>query len=1368
MLKQNTAKQIVSRIDSPSRNSGHCLLLAGQNHFLSRGSALRRYSLCSIYLVFLGLLGLTSLTASAQTGLVISQMYGGGGNSGAPYTYDYLELYNPTGSSISLNGLSFQYASSSGTSWNAVALPNVSVAAGHYFLIQGAAGAASPANLPVTPDFVATSAPNFSATTGKIALVDGTAALAGSCPMGANIVDFIGFGTANCFLGSGDAPAPSNTMADIRTGFTNNNAADFSVGAPAPHNSLSGSSPSGLSALGLATPSTVTTGGQVLLTVTVVPATTPVSSGIAVAADLAAIGGSSTQRFYDDGTNGDATAGDHVFSFETTATASKSGTLSLPVAVTDAESDSASANISLTVNLPVATLPIHTIQGNKSLTATSISPYVGQTVTTQGIVTGVGTASYFIQIRDTDADSDPSTPEGISVFAGTGKVPAEAVIGNYVQVTGTVNTFPAAATSHTPATEIDTASATVLATGQPLPKPVVLTPSMLTLGGGLYQLTPYEGMRVSITSLTTISGTDGSLTSEASETQKSNGQFYGVITGTPRPFREPGIDIRDSQTGLPPEVAKFDDNPERILIDSAFLGSSPLDLSTGAVLPNLTGILDFTFSSDSFYDPSRLLLDPGYDRSKITAGMGVQPTPAPASNEFRVAAYNIERFFNTSSADDVDFNPVTGKTEKSSAVNLTQTAYNNRLAKVSLAIREVLGSPDIVALEEPENQAVVADIAAKISADAAAAGEPDPEYVAYGTGTSYAPYTNDVGGISVGFLVKSTVDTIKVEQFGASNLFTDPRDGTTQQTLNDRPPLVIHAGIKRNGAKDYPVTVIVNHLRSLSAENDPSTGVFVRAKKELQAEFLANLIQGYQAAGEHVISVGDYNAFEFSDGYIDILATITNQNVLPATQVVQPGVPDLVLPPAVDLATLLPATERWSYQEFGNAQILDHIVTTADLLATGAHLVYAHLDADQPVTAYNDPTTPARTSDHDAAIGYFVLPKPALSATLTGNGAFGSENVGSTSSGQDFVLTNTGEGEISISSIATTGDFSQSNTCGTSLAIGATCNINVVFSPTAAGTRMGTLTVTADTASGSYAVNLSGMGVATYDAAITVKYASTHLVYPGATNVTACIAPANKITATGSIQIYDGTRLLTTQPVQGGGCAYWYISPGLAAGTHLLSAVYSGDRNNPKGTSAPTSIQVDPVPVRLSAACWNASFDYGANYQCTVNASSNAGAAQGSITYKYDGGTAVAVPVNNGNAQFTIIQPVVGSHTVTIAYAQQGNYAATSAPVQKFTVTAAPVYVAITPSSWYAKVGTSLTFKVTVNSYSGAGTPKATGNISFRDGNTPLATVPVDGNGQAGFSTNSLAAGSHTITATYSNGTSYSTGSGSATITLAK
>lgn len=1302
----------------------------------------------------------------AQSGLVISQVYGGGGNTSAPYTNDYVELYNPTSAAISLDGDSIQYASAAGTSWtNKVNLPAASVQPGHYYLVALASGTAGVA----LPTADATGSINMSATAGKVALVQGTTALTGSCPLSTvtNIIDFVGYGsTASCYEGTAAAPAPSNTTALIRGSYTNNNSADFTAVTPNPRNSSYGSVTSGLSATGAASPSTLNSGATTLLTVTVTPASDPASSGITVTADLSSIGGAAAQAFYDDGSYGDAAAGDNVYSLSTVATVTASSTLAVPVTVSDAEARSFTTTIALTVNVPPPVVAIHTIQGSKSLTAASISPYVGQTVTAEGIVTGVGSAGYFIQTPDSEVDGDASTPEGIYVYTGSGKVPAGAVVGSLVEVTGAISTYPAVTASHTPATEINSTAVTVLSTGNALPAAITLDASKLTPSGGLYQLTPYEGMRVSISSLTAISGTDGSLSSEASETVTSNGMFYTVMTGTTRPFREPGIDIRDAQSGLPADVAQFDDNPERILVDSDFLGGSAIELSTGAVLPNVTGILDFTYSSDSYYDPSRLLLDTSYNRSSVVAGNPVIAASGAADGEFRVAAFNTERFFNTNAADDVYYNPVTSATGNSSAVDVTSTAYARRLAKASLAIRHVLGSPDIVALEEVENQSVVADIANQISSDAAAAGEDDPQYEAFGTGTSYAPYTNDIGGISVGFLVKkTTTNALSVTQHGAADVFTDPRDGSTQQTLNDRPPLALRAGIKRTDATDYPVTVIVNHLRSLSGENSSSTGTYVRLKKELQAEELANLIQTFQAAGEHVVSVGDYNAFEFSDGYIDILATITNQNVLPATQVVQPGVAGLVEPPATDLSMLLATDQRWSYQEYGNAQILDHIVATADLVGAGAHMAYAHLNADQPVTSYNDATTPARTSDHDVPVGYFAIPAPVLSATLTGTGVFGSIDVGSTSNGMDFVLNNTGEGTITLAGITASGDFNETNNCGSSLAVGSTCAIAVYFTPTTAGARTGTLTVKTGSGS-SYTASLSGTGLPVYDAAISVKYASTHLTYPGATNVTVCVNPAGTKTPTGTIEMYDGTTLLTKLRLQGNGCGYWYITPGLAAGTHALSASYSGDSQNTAGNSAPATITVDPAPVRLSASCWNARFSYGANYQCTVNASSNAGPATGAINYQYDGGAAVSVPLQWGNAGFTLALPAVGTHTVAIAYAQQGNYGAASAAPQSFTVTAAPVYVLLTPSTWFAKAGSQITFRAVISSWS-AGVPKSTGSVTFSERGTTLATVPVDGSGTASFATAGLAAGSHTVKATYDGGANYASGVSSVTITLA-
>ena len=312
----------------------------------------------------------------------------------------------------------------------------------------------------------------------------------------------------------------------------------------------------------------------------------------------------------------------------------------------------------------------------------------------------------------------------------------------------------------------------------------------------------------------------------------------------------------------------------------------------------------------------------------------------------------------------------------------------------------------------------------------------------------------------------------------------------------------------------------------------------------------------------------------------------------------------------------------------------------------------------------------------------------------------------------------------------------------------------------------GNLTVTAQyLGDGNHLTSSASLTLFVYDAAVKLQLSSTQLVYPGATNVTVCISPVTSATATGTVQIFDGTTLLATLSVQGGGCAYWYISPGLSAGSHQLTAVYSGDRNNPSGTSLPVTVTVTPVPVTLSASCWNSSFAYGANYQCTINLSSNAGAPLGSITYIYDGGSPVTVPLSNGNAQFTLTKPIVGTHTVLVAYAQQTNYAAAAAQTETFTVTSAPVNVSLTPSSWYAKAGTSLTFQAAVTSWS-AGAPNANGTVSFFDGTTLLSSIPVNASGQASITTASLPAGTNTITATYAEGTNYASGTASVTITL--
>jgi hypothetical protein len=306
---------------------------------------------------------------------VISQIYGGGGNSGATLKNDFIELYNRGASVVDVTGWSVQYASASGTTWQTTALSGT-IPAGGYYLVKEAQGSGGTVDLP-TPDATGTTA--MSATAGKVALVRSTTALSGSCPSSTNIVDLVGYGTADCFEGA-VAPALTNTTALIRTAGgidTHNNSIDFATGAPNPHN---GGLPTSPTATGLAIPGLIPPGGSVLFVVTVTPGTTPTSTGIAVLVDLAPIGGSATQQFYDDGTHGDAAAGDNAFSFQATVSSGiSSGSKAIAVAVGDAQSRTATTTIRLTVGFDMIFAHIadgpqnktHLLLTNASETATN-------------------------------------------------------------------------------------------------------------------------------------------------------------------------------------------------------------------------------------------------------------------------------------------------------------------------------------------------------------------------------------------------------------------------------------------------------------------------------------------------------------------------------------------------------------------------------------------------------------------------------------------------------------------------------------------------------------------------------------------------------------------------------------------------------------------------------------------------------------------------------------------------------------------------------------------------------------------------------------------------------------------------------------
>ena len=194
------------------------------------------------------LLSVVAIGTFANAQIVINELYGGGGNSGATLKNDFIELINRGTESVTLAGASLQYASNTGTFNQYHTLPSITLAPNQTYLIQESTGAGGTVNLP-TPDYVAPQLTNFdgstnssigfsmSASNGKIVLASDAVQVTG--PTASNVVDFVGYGTATTYEGTAAAPAPSAANSISRTNGvdTNVNSADFTAGAPSPKNS---------------------------------------------------------------------------------------------------------------------------------------------------------------------------------------------------------------------------------------------------------------------------------------------------------------------------------------------------------------------------------------------------------------------------------------------------------------------------------------------------------------------------------------------------------------------------------------------------------------------------------------------------------------------------------------------------------------------------------------------------------------------------------------------------------------------------------------------------------------------------------------------------------------------------------------------------------------------------------------------------------------------------------------------------------------------------------------------------------------------------------------------------------------------------
>jgi hypothetical protein len=193
-------------------------------------------------------LAAASARGSGSGNIVVGEVFSAGGNSGAAYANDYVELFNRGAGPVAIDGWTLQYASAASTSWQSTALSG-SIPAGGRYLVQLASGGTTGAALPAAD---ATGTSNLAVTGGKVAVVDDATALscgasAGSCTAAPGLEDLVGYGSAADYEGTGAAPAGSATNALARAGGgctdTDDNASDFATAAPGPQNSSAAATP---------------------------------------------------------------------------------------------------------------------------------------------------------------------------------------------------------------------------------------------------------------------------------------------------------------------------------------------------------------------------------------------------------------------------------------------------------------------------------------------------------------------------------------------------------------------------------------------------------------------------------------------------------------------------------------------------------------------------------------------------------------------------------------------------------------------------------------------------------------------------------------------------------------------------------------------------------------------------------------------------------------------------------------------------------------------------------------------------------------------------------------------------------------------
>ncbi|MDQ3003778.1 MAG: ExeM/NucH family extracellular endonuclease, partial [Chloroflexota bacterium] len=896
----------------------------------------------------------TTAAPVSTSAVVISQVYGGGGNTGATYKNDFIELYNRSASPVDVTGWSVQYASSAGITWAKTDLSGI-IQPGQYYLIQEAAGTGGTVDLP-TPN--ATGNIAMSGTAGKVALVNSTTALSGSgCPFVATVVDFVGYGGANC---SETAPtaALSNTTAALRNGNgatdTNNNSADFTVGAPTPRNTPPPAPNLNINDVSLNEGNSGTT----TFTFTV-SLSSPAQAG-GVTFDIATADNTSTVADSDYQANSlpsqtiPAGSSTYMFSVLVNGDATDEGndeTFFVHVTnVTGAilvDGQGLGTIVNDDVDFCAQTFtPIYTIQGS------GLSAPTPGNVTTQGVVVGdfEGTAAASgFYIQDLSGDGDAATSDGIFVFTGSSNL---ASVGDVVRVTGFARerfnqtTLNGSNSNTAPVTNVvNCGSGSVTATDVSLPFASATSPE------------PYEGMLVRFPQSLVIAE------------YFNYGRFGEMVLALPlagesRPFSGTAID----EPGAAANARTAANALSRITLDDAQSAQNPPALRHPNGLPfsltnlfrggdtvqNAVGVLSFDFS---LY---RIVPTGPADYNAVNPRPA---SPEPVGGTLRTAVMNTLNFFVTL---DPSGGPLDNKCGPANSLECRGAddsgEFTRQRDKLLIALAGL--DADIIGLNELENSTGVEPLASIVS------GLSGYDYIDTGTiGTD---------AIKVGLIYRSAVVT-PVGDFKLLTSAVDPRFIDTRS----RPSLAQTFEVNATGAR---FTVVVNHLKSKSSAcaGDPdlldgqgNCSQTRRAAAEALVDWLATDPTG--SGDPDFLIIGDLNSYAMEDAIDEIKA----------------GADDVAgtTDDFTNLISHFHGAYAYSYTFDGQAGYLDHALANSSIFSQVTGAAEWHINSDEPTVLDYDTTfkpdeqdalyevNQYRTSDHDAVvIGLNLLNTPPVAA----------------------------------------------------------------------------------------------------------------------------------------------------------------------------------------------------------------------------------------------------------------------------------------------------------------------------------------------------------------------------------------------------